>query len=74
MITINRKLGVNHLIVSMEWAGMAKSTAIDCMQMMAEEVLPKVECEKGNDLSFFVKGRCHIGAKIFNEKRSSKEF
>jgi len=42
MITINRKLGVNHLIVSMEWAGMAKSTAIDCMQMMAEEVLPKV--------------------------------
>ncbi|MDG1888231.1 MAG: LLM class flavin-dependent oxidoreductase, partial [Alphaproteobacteria bacterium] len=42
IITINKKLGVNHLIVSMEWAGMDKTTAIDCMQMMAEEVLPKV--------------------------------
>ena len=43
MIAINKKLGVNHLIVSMEWAGMDKSTATDCMQLMAEEVLPKVK-------------------------------
>jgi len=42
MIAINRKLGVNHLILSMEWAGMEKSVAMDCMQMMAEEVMPKV--------------------------------
>ena len=43
MITINKKLGVNHLILSMEWAGMEKSVAMDCMQMMAEEVMPKVK-------------------------------
>lgn len=42
MISINKKLGVNHLIVSMEWAGMDKSMATDCMQLMAEEVFPKV--------------------------------
>jgi len=43
MIAINQKLGVNHLILSMEWAGMEKSVAMDCMQMMAEEVMPKVQ-------------------------------
>ena len=42
MIGINRKLGVNHLILSMEWAGMEKSVAMDCMQMMAEDVMPRV--------------------------------
>ena len=43
MIRINSELGVNHLIVSMEWAGMEKSVAMDCMQMMAEEVMPLVK-------------------------------
>lgn len=42
MIAIHRRLGVNHLIVSMEWAGMEKSVAMDCMQLMAEEVIPMV--------------------------------
>jgi len=28
--------------VSMEWAGMVKSVAMDCMQLMAEEVIPRV--------------------------------
>ncbi len=42
MIAINRRLGVNHLILSMEWAGMEKSVAMDCMQRMAEEVIPQV--------------------------------
>jgi probable F420-dependent oxidoreductase len=42
MIDINKRLGVNHLIVSMEWAGMVKSVAMDCMQLMAEEVIPRV--------------------------------
>jgi probable F420-dependent oxidoreductase len=42
MIAINRKLGVNHLILSMEWAGMAKPVAMDCLQLMAEEVIPRV--------------------------------
>lgn len=43
MIHINRELGVNHLILSMEWAGMEKSVAMDCMQMMAEDVMPLVK-------------------------------
>jgi len=43
MIRINSELGVNHLILSMEWAGMEKSVAMDCMQMMAEEVMPLVK-------------------------------
>lgn len=42
MIAINRRLGVNHLILSMEWAGMAKAVAMDCLQLMAEEVIPRV--------------------------------
>lgn len=43
IININKKLGVNHLILSMEWSGMEKSVAMDCMQLMAEEVFPKVK-------------------------------
>ena len=43
MIDINKRLGVNHLILSMEWAGMDKAVAMDCMQLMAEEVIPQVK-------------------------------
>lgn len=42
MIAINRRLGVNHLVLSMEWAGMERSAAIECMAMMAEDVIPQV--------------------------------
>lgn len=42
MIDINKRLGVNHVILSMEWAGMEKNVAMDCMQLMAEEVIPRV--------------------------------
>ena len=42
MIGINRRLGVNHLVLSMEWAGMDRSVAMDCMAMMAEDVIPQV--------------------------------
>ena len=42
MIAINRRLGVNHLILSMEWSGMDQSVAAECMQLMAEEVMPLV--------------------------------
>ncbi|GIR53188.1 MAG: hypothetical protein CM15mP62_06590 [Rhodospirillaceae bacterium] len=37
ILTIKRKLGVNHFIFSMEWAGMEASVATDCMHLMAEE-------------------------------------
>ena len=43
ILTIKRKLGVNHFIFSMEWAGMEASVATDCMHLMAEEVFPNVK-------------------------------
>ena len=43
IIKIKQKLGVNHFIFSMEWAGMDNSVAIDCMHLMAEEVFPNVK-------------------------------
>ena len=43
IIAIERRLGVNHLILSMEWAGMDRSVAMECMQRMAEEVMPLVQ-------------------------------
>ena len=42
IIAINRRLGVNHLVMSMEWAGMSKSLTDETMEMFAREVIPKV--------------------------------
>ena len=42
IIDLNRQVGVNHLIMSMDWAGMPKEATLDCMQLFAEEVAPKV--------------------------------
>ena len=35
-------LGVNHLVMSVQWPGMPQSLVLETMQMMAEEMLPKV--------------------------------
>lgn len=43
MIAIHERLGVNHLVLSMDWAGMERSVAIDAMTMMAEHVIPVVK-------------------------------
>jgi alkanesulfonate monooxygenase SsuD/methylene tetrahydromethanopterin reductase-like flavin-dependent oxidoreductase (luciferase family) len=42
IIAIHRRLGVNHLIMSIEWAGMPQALVFDTMQLIAEEVAPKV--------------------------------
>lgn len=42
IIDINRRLGVNHLVMSMEWAGMDERLALDTMELFAAEVMPKV--------------------------------
>jgi len=42
ILAIHRKTGVNHLVMSIEWAGMPQSLVADTMQMIAEEVRPKV--------------------------------
>jgi hypothetical protein len=42
ILRLHSHLGVNHLIMSIEWAGMPQSLILETMQMLAEEVLPRV--------------------------------
>jgi len=42
ILNLNRRLGVNHLVMSIEWAGMPQSLVFETMQLLAEEVRPKV--------------------------------
>jgi alkanesulfonate monooxygenase SsuD/methylene tetrahydromethanopterin reductase-like flavin-dependent oxidoreductase (luciferase family) len=42
MIAIHRRLGVNHVVMSTEWAGMPKSLAVETMEMIATELIPRV--------------------------------
>jgi len=42
LIALNRRLGVNHVVMSTEWAGMPESLALDTIEMMAQEVFPRV--------------------------------
>ena len=42
IIALHRRLGVNHLVMSTEWAGMPESLAIETIDMLAKEVFPRV--------------------------------
>jgi alkanesulfonate monooxygenase SsuD/methylene tetrahydromethanopterin reductase-like flavin-dependent oxidoreductase (luciferase family) len=42
MLALHRRLGVNHVVMSTEWAGMPKSLAIETMEMIAKELIPRV--------------------------------
>ena len=42
IIGIHRQLGVNHIVMSTEWAGMAESLAVETIDMLAKEVFPRV--------------------------------
>jgi alkanesulfonate monooxygenase SsuD/methylene tetrahydromethanopterin reductase-like flavin-dependent oxidoreductase (luciferase family) len=42
ILAIRRRLGVNHLVMSTEWAGMAESLAIETIDMIAKELFPRV--------------------------------
>jgi alkanesulfonate monooxygenase SsuD/methylene tetrahydromethanopterin reductase-like flavin-dependent oxidoreductase (luciferase family) len=42
VLAIHRETGVNHLVMGIEWAGMPQSLVFDTMQLLAEEVMPKV--------------------------------
>jgi hypothetical protein len=42
MLTLNRATGINHLIMSVQWPGMAQSLVLDELHMLAEEVFPRV--------------------------------
>lgn len=43
IIAINRRLGVNHLVMSTEWAGMPEALAAETMAMIATELFPRVQ-------------------------------
>ena len=42
MIAIHRRLGVNHLVMSVQWPGMAQGLVLDTLHVLAEQVLPAV--------------------------------
>jgi probable F420-dependent oxidoreductase len=42
ILAIHHRLGVNHLVMSTEWAGMPESLAIETIDMIARELFPRV--------------------------------
>jgi alkanesulfonate monooxygenase SsuD/methylene tetrahydromethanopterin reductase-like flavin-dependent oxidoreductase (luciferase family) len=42
ILALRRRLGVNHLVMSTEWAGMPESLAIETIDMLAREVFRRV--------------------------------
>jgi alkanesulfonate monooxygenase SsuD/methylene tetrahydromethanopterin reductase-like flavin-dependent oxidoreductase (luciferase family) len=42
IIKFNKRVGVNHIVMSLHWPGMDVSQSMDAMQLIAEEVFPKV--------------------------------
>ncbi|HET6195343.1 MAG TPA: LLM class flavin-dependent oxidoreductase, partial [Acetobacteraceae bacterium] len=42
IVAIHRRLGVNHLVMSSEWAGMPESLALETMELIAKELFPRV--------------------------------
>jgi alkanesulfonate monooxygenase SsuD/methylene tetrahydromethanopterin reductase-like flavin-dependent oxidoreductase (luciferase family) len=42
VLALHRRLGVNHLVMSTEWAGMPASLAMETIEMIAREVFPRV--------------------------------
>jgi alkanesulfonate monooxygenase SsuD/methylene tetrahydromethanopterin reductase-like flavin-dependent oxidoreductase (luciferase family) len=43
ILAIHRRLGVNHLVMSTEWAGMPESLAVETIEMIAKDVFPRVQ-------------------------------
>jgi alkanesulfonate monooxygenase SsuD/methylene tetrahydromethanopterin reductase-like flavin-dependent oxidoreductase (luciferase family) len=42
MVRLNRRLGVNHIVASVHWPGMPNSLALEQLEVLAAEVMPKV--------------------------------
>ena len=43
IVELHRGLGVNHLVMSMQWSDMPHEQVVDTMHLMAEAVFPKVQ-------------------------------
>lgn len=42
IVALHRRLGVNHVVMSTEWAGMPETLAVETIEMIAKEVFPRV--------------------------------
>ncbi len=42
ILKFNRRVGLNHIVMSMHWPGLEVARAIESMQLFAEEVIPRV--------------------------------
>jgi alkanesulfonate monooxygenase SsuD/methylene tetrahydromethanopterin reductase-like flavin-dependent oxidoreductase (luciferase family) len=42
IIKFNKRVGMNHIVMSMHWPGLEVSQSMETMQLIAEEVFPKV--------------------------------
>ena len=42
IVALHRRVGANHLVMSTEWAGMPESLAVETIEMIAQEVFPRV--------------------------------
>jgi len=47
IVGLGRRLGINHLIMSLQWPGMPHPLVLDTMRMLAEQVFPKVRAALG---------------------------
>ncbi len=43
IVALHRRTGANHIIASMQWPGTPLNATMDSMQMLAEEVFPRVQ-------------------------------
>lgn len=43
ILKLNEETGINHLIMSVQWPGMPQSMVLDTINMVAEEVFPRVK-------------------------------
>jgi alkanesulfonate monooxygenase SsuD/methylene tetrahydromethanopterin reductase-like flavin-dependent oxidoreductase (luciferase family) len=42
ILSLHRRVGVNHLVMSTEWAGMPETLALESLEMIANELIPPV--------------------------------
>ena len=42
MIKFHKRVGMNHVVMSMHWPGLDVARSIESMQLVAEEVFPRV--------------------------------
>ena len=42
ILDARKRVGMNHIVMSAEWAGMPESLAVETMEMIAKEVFPRV--------------------------------